>query len=184
MVKKLIVLLFFLVPPSLLAQNFKVGELVEVKIEDVWFDAYIQEIDGKKIRLNYSMVSDETDFWVKEDELRPKGKSTGKKGDGQGSISFEHDAGSRPNETDKDKGKKDKAEEKITATTAKIITLHNTCSRPATFQIGEIRYEIERYQKFEIEINLGTSIYTIENGKKMIRGKVTSSITTFRPSCE
>ena len=170
--------LLFLVSAAGYSQSYRVGEVVEVLVEDVWFDAYVQEIDGKKLRLNYSRTSDETDFWVKEDKVRKKGGTN----NGSGSISFEQTTGAAPHKTDKPKDK-DKDKSRYTATTTKLITLHNTCSRKETFVIDEVRYEVEGYKKIELEINVGTSIYSLKNNEKVILGKVTNSITTFRPMC-
>lgn len=158
------------------SQNYRVGEAVEVLVEDVWFDAYILEVNGKKLRLNYSRISDKTDFWVKETDVRRKVK----KGDGSGSVTFKQTTGAPPQKIDKPNSKRTENKE---STTTKQITLHNTCSRKETFVINEVEYEVEGYKKIELQIPIGTSIYSLENNKKMIRGKVSESITVFRPNC-
>jgi ribosome assembly protein YihI (activator of Der GTPase) len=159
-----------------LAQNYRVGEQVEVLVEDVWFDAYIQEIDGKKYRLNYSRTSDETDFWVKEDKIR-KRKGNNNPGDGHGSVSFEQTTGAK-----KPESKDTKAEVKPSQP-LQLITLHNTCQRQETFVINDEKYNVKSNDKVEVEVELGTLIYSMQNGEKIIKGKVTEKIVVFRPSC-
>ncbi len=180
--RKFILILFLLSPLVIFAQSYRVGEQIEVQIEEVWFEAYIIEIDGKKYKLNYARMSDDTDFWVKEEEIRKKTFKDSPSGNGSGSITFKHNAGSGPHDIKKDK-KKNKSKDKYVATTTKIITLHNTCDRRETFVIQDIQYEIDGYQKIELEVEIGTSIFALENDQKVIRGKVTNSITVFRPAC-
>ncbi|MBN4071272.1 hypothetical protein JYT72_02060 [Crocinitomix catalasitica] len=179
--RKFILILFLLTPLVIFSQTYKVGQQIEVQIEDVWFEAYVIEIDGKNYRLNYSRMSDDTDFWVKEEKIRKKTFRDDNKGNGNGSVTFEHNTGSKPHDIKKDKKKKSK--DKYIATTTKIITLHNTCDQRETFVIQDIQYEIDGYQKIDLEVEVGTSIFSLENNQKVIRGRVTNSITVFRPSC-
>ena len=166
------------------AQTFKVGQAVQVLVEEVWFDAYILEINGKKYRLNYSRESDDSDFWVKEDEIRSKGGSGVNPGDGSGSISFDHFTGSKPSETkkaDSKKGKKKKG--KTEDVEAKIVWLKNGCSRKETFVIDDLEYDVGAGMEIKLELNTGTVIYSLVNDQKVIVGKVTRSIVEFRPKC-
>ena len=165
-----------------MAQTFSLGELVEVEVEGVWFDAYVMEVGGKKYKVNYNNQSDAKDFWVKSTEIRKKAKS----GDGSTSFEYEYNTGASESDMMKDDKKKgDDKDEKPSNVEVNmvVITLHNTCGKRAQMAVNDEIYPLEAHQKTEIEVPVGALVYTVNGGEKKIKGKVTVKLTTFYSEC-